>query len=296
MAALVYVLLCLIWGSSWIAIKIGVSHAPPFFTAGTRFVIAVLILGAIALARRYSFPSDLKTALKVAYPGLYMYGLHFAFIYTAEQYIDSSLTAVLFGSFPFFVAILSHWRLKKDRIRGWAWFGLMIGFVGVVVITYRQWETSGNLFLGTILALIGTYVAAHGLVVHTVHHVKQNIIISAILQMTLGGVPLILAALIFEHPSEFTVNTASVGSILYLAIFATVFTFLSYYWLLRKTTAVVVSLVAFVTPVIAIVIGVVFFGESMSPLIILGTALILSGIVLVIRKPKSRNTLETDTL
>ena len=218
---------------------------------------------------------------------MYLYGLHIGLIYFAEQSIDSSVTAVLFGSFPFFVALLSRFRLRAERIHGPAWLGLVLGFLGVVVITFQQWQLSKDMLIGTLLALGGTFAAAHGLIVHKVHHVDQNIIVSATLQMSLGGIPLLLGAILFEQVSDFSLSAASVGSILYLAVFATVLTFLGYYWLLRKTSAVIVSLVAFVTPVIAIAIGLVFFDESMSVPIAAGTVLILSGIILVIRKPEA---------
>jgi len=286
MTALVYILLCLVWGSSWIAIKLGLSHAPPLYTSGMRFLLAWAVLSGIALVRGYTFPRNVPRWLRLGYPGFYMYGVSYALIYFAEQYIDSSLTAVLFGSFPFWVAGLSHWLLKEERIGGVAWIGLLIGFAGVVVISYDQWQLSGQLFLGTMLALAGTFAAAYGMVLHKRLFVNENIVVSTSVQMSVGGVPLLLGAVIFERFSDFTFSLQSVGSIVYLALFATVFTFLSYYWLMRKTTAVVVSLIAFVTPVVAIAIGVPFFGESMTMLTVVGSALILSGIVLVVRKPR----------
>lgn len=286
MTALVYIILCLLWGSSWIAIKIGLSHAPPLYTSGMRFLLAMLILTGIALVRGYSFPRSMSRWLKLGYPGFYMYGLSYALIYFAEQHIESSLTAVLFGSFPFWVAALSHWRLKDERISSLAWVGLFIGFSGVVVISYDQWQLSTDLFLGTMLALAGTFAAAYGMVLHKKLYVNENIVVSTSVQMSVGGIPLLLAAVIFERISDFAVTVASIGSIVYLAVFATVVTFLSYYWLMRKTTAVVVSLIAFVTPVVAIAIGVPFFGEEMTLLTVIGTVLILSGIILVVRKPR----------
>ena len=296
MTALVYILLCLVWGSSWIAIKLGLSHAPPLYTSGMRFLLAWMVLTSIALVRGYVYPKSISRWLKLGYPGFYMYGVSYALIYFAEQYIDSSLTAVLFGSFPFWVAGLSYWLLKDERVGGIAWIGLLIGFGGVVVISYDQWQLSGQLFLGTMLALAGTFAAAYGMVLHKRLFVNENIVVSTSVQMSVGGVPLLLGAVIFERFGDFTFTFQSVGSIVYLALFATVFTFLSYYWLMRKTTAVVVSLIAFVTPVVAIAIGVPFFGEKMTLLTVVGSILILSGIVLVVRKPRRADTMpDADT-
>lgn len=280
----VYIVICLIWGSTWLAIKIGLSGAPPLYSLSLRFLLAVGILWAIAHIKGYRFPEGRRRILKTAYPGLYMYGVSYALIYFAEQYIDSSLTAVLFGSFPFFVAALTHWRLKAERLTGLAWIGLVVGFGGVVLISYHQWQLAGDLFLGTLLALGGSYAAAHGIVLHKKHFVEENIVIAVLLQMALGGIPLVLAALVFESVSDLAVSLETVGSIIYLAVFGSVLAFLGYYWLLKRTTVVNVSLIGFVTPLVAIFFGSVLAEERLTLMVGLGTAMILSGILLVVRR------------
>lgn len=287
MTAFVYVLLCLIWGSTWIAIKIGLSAAPPLQTAALRFMLAISILTVIVLVRRYRYPSGWRTWVKVGYPGVWMYGIHYALIYFAQLHISSSLTAVLFASFPFFVAILSTLKLRETPVTRLGWFGIAIGFGGVVLISYDQLTTSGDLFLGTALALVSTYAAAHGVVIHKKYHARENIVVTSSIQMLFGGLPVLIAALLFEDWADFTVSAESIGSILYLAVIGTVVAFLSYYWLLARMTAVSASLTAFITPLVAIFIGVLFFAESLSIPIIAGTTLILSGVALSIEKPSS---------
>ncbi|MBD3403331.1 EamA family transporter [candidate division GN15 bacterium] len=287
MTAFVYVLLCLIWGSTWITIKIGLTAAPPLQTASLRFILAMLILTGIVMIKRYPYPKDLRTWLKVGYPGVWMYGLHYALIYFAQLHISSSLTAVLFASFPFWVAILSSFRLKEGRVRPLAWLGIAIGFVGVVLISYDQLKTSGDLFEGTLLALVATYAAAHGMILHKKFHAMDNIVVSASIQMLFGGVLVLIAAFLFEDWSEFTVSVESIGSIVYLAILGTIVAFLSYYWLLARIKAVTASMIAFITPLVAIFIGVLFFEESLSLPIVIGTVLILSGVVLTIRRRRT---------
>ena len=130
MNALVYIVLCLIWGSTWLAIKIGLSQAPPFTTAALRFVVATVTLSIICSLRQYSFPRDLKTLLRLGYPGFYMYGLSYALVYAAEQYIYSATAAVLFASYPFFVAALSWWMYRTERLSLIAWVGMALGFLG----------------------------------------------------------------------------------------------------------------------------------------------------------------------
>ncbi len=292
MTALVYIVLCLIWGSTWIGIKIGLGEAPPLYSAALRFVVAVTLLLIIVLVKRYRFPRSFRSFVKLGYPGIYMYGISYALVYLAEQHIDSSLMAVLFASFPFFVAVLSMVRLKQEKPRRIGWVGMMVGFAGVVLISVEQWQASEDLFWGTMLGIGGVYAAAHGLVVHTKKFTRENIVVAVCVQMICGGVLLFIAAIVFEDISAFQINVVSVGSVLYLAVFGSVIAFLGYYWLLRRTTAVIVSLIAFVTPLVAITIGVLLFDESVTPLIGIGTLMILSGIVAVIKKPETGKTIE----
>jgi drug/metabolite transporter (DMT)-like permease len=284
MSAFVFFLLCVIWGSTWMAIKIGLSQAPPLYAASIRFVIAVLILTLIVRLRKLKYPKGFRNFLALGYPGIFMYCGSYAFVYFAERHISSAMTAVLFGAFPFFVALLSHSQLKAETIRGKAWIGLAFGFLGVALISYDSLQTSGQLFEGTLLTIAGALAAAYGLIVHKKKFGDVNIYVAANVQMLVGGVLLVLGALLFEDWRDFKVSPESVGSILYLAVFGTVVAFLGYYWLLTHTKAVTVSLIAFITPVVAILIGVLFFGESLSAMIFLGAAMILSGIVLVVRR------------
>lgn len=293
MTVFVFLILCLIWGSTWMAIKIGIADAPPMYTAGVRFVLAVMVLGSIAFARGYRYPRKVSELVKLGYPGLYMFGLSYGFVYMAEGYIDSSLTAVLFGSFPFFVALLSSLRLDVPKIDYRGWLGLVVGFSGVLLISYVQWEASADLFFGSGLALAGSFVAAWGLIVHKRDYSEVNLVVATSVQMAAGGLPLLLLALLTEDFAQFDFSVVAIGSIVYLALFGSVAAFLMYFWLLRKTTVLVVSLIAFVTPLVAIVLGQLFMEEVLSWRVAVGTVLILSGILGVINPRPSAKTAPT---
>jgi len=198
MTILVYILLCLIWGSTWVAIKIGLTDAPPLWSLTFRFFIAITILMAISGLRGYRWPTDRRKLLKLAYPGFWMYGLSYALVYFAELYISSSLMAVLFASFPLFVAVLSNLRLPDEHLSPLGWLGLVVGLGGVVTISYESLSLSGDMFLGTLLGLAGAFCAAYGLIVHRKTFVKENIVVAVSVQMTAGGIPLLIAALLLE--------------------------------------------------------------------------------------------------
>ncbi|MFQ5499356.1 MAG: DMT family transporter [Candidatus Zixiibacteriota bacterium] len=110
----IYVLLCLIWGSTWMAIRVGLQGAPPLYAAAFQFVIATATLWAVVAVRRYHVPHNVWQLLRLSHPGVYMYCGSYALIYFAEQYISSALTSILFASFPLFVAMLSLKMLKAE--------------------------------------------------------------------------------------------------------------------------------------------------------------------------------------
>jgi drug/metabolite transporter (DMT)-like permease len=284
MTALLYIILCLIWGSTWLAIRIGLEGAPPFWAASFRFILAVCILAVIVKFKKLKYPTNLRDMLKLSLPGLFMYGISYASVYWGEVYINSATAAVLFGSYPFFVALLSHLNLEHEQVKTITWLGLLVGFLGVVLISYDNLQTSTHLFFGSVLTIIGSFTSAYGLVLHKKFHSQHNIFVAATVQMFAGCVFLIVIAYLFENITDFVVSKSSIGAIFYLAILGTVIAFLGYYWLLKHTRAVTVSLIGFVTPLIAIVVGQVVAHETLSALIYIGSAMILSGIVLVVRK------------
>jgi len=284
MSILLYIILCLVWGSTWLAIKIGLSQAPPITTAALRFILAMIVLTGISLVRGHRYPRDMKTILSLAWPGFFMYGLSYAFVYISEQYLDSATAAVLFGAFPFFVAGLSWLLYKSERLSGWGWLGMLVGFAGVVLISYDSLQVSPQLFWGSLLAVAAPLASAYGIVVHKHRHADKDIVVAVNVQMAAGGLFLIVWALLFESWSDFVVSPEAVGSIVYLALFGTVLTFLSYYWLVARMPVVTVSLIAFITPLVAVLIGVALADERLSLLLAVGTVLILSGVLLVLRK------------
>lgn len=161
---------------------------------------------------------------------------------------------------------------------------MILGFLGVVAISYDSLQTSQDVFVGTLFVVAASLASAYGIIIHKRHFSQVNIVVAANVQMIFGGLFLLTGALIFDHWSDFHVSARAIGSIVYLALAGTVVTFLGYYWLLKRIRLTVLSLVAFITPLIAILIGVILADEILTPLIIVGAVMILSGVLLVIRK------------
>ncbi len=293
MRLLTFILLCLIWGSTWIAIKLGLQDSPPMYTLLLRFVLATVIVNLIVLIKGFKYPSTLKELWYLGYPGIFMFAVTYFGTYHAEQYISSALTAVLYASIPLNIAMLSIWFLPGERIRAVGWIGLLCGFLGIVLISYDQLKHSSWSFYGSLFAIIGAFASA---VATTIIKRRQsnitttpppNVLVTVGVQMFFGLIPMLLLTPLMEDWSQVTLSPLTVGTILYLAVIGTVVAFLCYYWLLTKLRAVVISLTAFVIPLVAIFIGVLFFDEEFTGMVIPGTMLILLSVLLVLysRRP-----------
>ncbi|MBN2227180.1 MAG: EamA family transporter [candidate division Zixibacteria bacterium] len=283
-AYLIYIMLCLIWGSTWLAIKIGLEDSPPLWSAGLRFVIAAIILFIINSIKRVPYPRDWKTIRTVAFPGIFMYSLSYMLVYWGETHIGSAMMAVLYTTFPFFVAAFAAIMLKDERLSPLAWGGLVIGFGGVIVIFFDSLNISQLAFGGTVAGVASSASSAFATVYIRAKLRETPIRMMASLQITLGAILIIIFAALLEPPTAFRVTTKSVSALLYLSVFGTVIAFLAYYWLLRRMHAVTVSLMTFFIPVIAIALGYAVRAETFSYLAVVGTVLILAGVVLVVKK------------
>jgi len=284
MIYLAYTILCLIWGSTWLAIKLGLQDAPPFWSAGLRFTLATAVLVIINLIRRKKYPTDTREIVRIAVPGIFMYGLSYLFLYWAEVYIDSGLTAVLFASFPFFIAAFSFRMLKDEKLGVAGWIGLVIGFSGIIIVFSDSLRHSNLLSFGVVLAVAGAAAAAYGTVYIRANLRHKDIPVMAAIQMGISSILIILTALVFESFGDFYITTRSVSAILYLALFGSVIAFLLYYWLLQRLQAITVSQMALITPIMAIFLGYIVRNEVFSFFAIIGSVLIIFGVVLVLKR------------
>jgi len=283
MVYLVYSLLCLVWGSTFMAIKLGLEDSPPFWSAGLRFAIAAVIVLIIAKTRKLRYPSHVSEMLKISVPGIFMYGVSYMLVYWAMVYVDSVLTAVLFAGLPFFVAAFSITMLKDEKLGLVGWCGLTAGLTGIILVFYDSLLKSSFIFFGVILVILATAATAYGTVYIRARLRDYDIVVMAGIQMAVGALIILIVAVISEPLSAFKITTRSVTALLYLSLCGTVFAFLSYYWLLKKIRAVAASQVAFITPLVAVGLGYLVLAEVLTVFTLVGAIIILVGVTLVAR-------------
>lgn len=278
-----FVLLCLIWGSTWLAIKIGLESVPPFYGVFFRFLLAALILVGIMKVRGMVIPRDKESWKLFAVLGLFSLGLPFGIIYWSGQFLPTGLMSILFAVFPFMVAIFSHMFLPEEPLNRYKVIGIVLGFSGIVVIFSRSFSLEGLVSDSGVLGMIGVLLAtvlqaASVIVVKKKAHAISPIVLN-FGGMVLGTIPVFAMALAFERFSDVRFDANAIGSIVYLSTFGSVVTFAVYYWLLKRLQVVYLSFLSFITPFVAVVLGAVVLGETLEPNTFFGAGFVLTGIL-----------------
>src|SRR3979490_2848533 len=152
-ARIVWLILCCIWGSTWLFIKIGLADLPPITFAGIRFLLASLILTLMVLARRAAWPRTRRDWILIVVVGILQFSLNYGLVFWGEQYISSGLPAVLQSSFPAFGLVIAHFYLPQERLSGARVIGVLLGICGIAVIFSDQLSIAGSMALLGSMAL-----------------------------------------------------------------------------------------------------------------------------------------------
>lgn len=275
-----YLLICLIWSTTWLGIKISTYSFPPFFSAGMRFMIATAILLIILKVRKFKYKFDTRELIFLVLVGLGSFSIPYGLVYWAEQRLASGLTAVTFAVMPFFAAILSSVFLRNDRLTFRKTAGIFIGFSGLVYIFW------GDLKLGSVDTVEGMTAVVcssflNASVAVSVKKYGKNIdpVYINLIPMLFGGITLLIGSAFFENWKMVRFATTPTLSIIYLAVFGSVAAFIIYFYLLKHMNVVLLSMTSFITPVLALFFGYVTLNESLPSGTLLGAALILSGVL-----------------
>jgi len=284
--ALPFALLCAIWSSTWLVIKGSLDAIPPMSGVALRFVIAAAVFTLIAprLARREGGAPP--PAWLSAVMGLCNFTLCYGIVYWGEQVLPSGLASVLWGTFPMMVVLASLVMIPDERIGATRLAGFALAFAGVALLFIEDLRALGPEALTTgAIFLLSPASAAIGQVVIKRHGAEVS---SALLNrnaMWIGAIVLTALAFASEEPGAIVWTAGGLASVVYLAVFGTVITFGLYYWLLRQASATTLSLIAYITPVAALALGVAFGGEALTGSLALGGALVLLGVAVARREP-----------
>lgn len=270
-----------IWGSTWLAIKIGLGAMPPFLSAGMRFAIAAGILSALAWAGGIPPPREARTHAGLLALGFLNFVVNYGVVYWGEQYVSSGLTAVLFATYPLFVLLIAHFSIGAERITARKLAGVALGFAGVGVIFRSDLavdDPRATLAVAVILvspvasALTSVGIKKWG---HDLHPYTLTA-----LPMAYGAVVLTAIGLAVESPRAIEWSAAAIGSLIYLALFGSVIAFVVYYRLLKVVPVSLLALVSYAFPIVAVALGWLILDEALSGSTLAGAAMVLIGIAL----------------
>lgn len=279
-----FVLVCLIWGSTWLVIQEGLRDLPPFSSAGIRFAIAAVVMTLYAWRTyRPDHGSAPPTWLYMTM-GLANFATSYGIVYLTETVLPSGLVCVLWGVYPLVMALIAPWILPSERLRPRQTLGFLLGFGGVVLLFVYDVLAFGSEGLAmAALLLASPVVTAVSTLLVKRHGGRCSSVLLNRNAMFVGAFALLGLAAAVEDPAEIHLTGSAVFSLLYLSLFGTCVTFGIYFWLMRHWPANRLSLIAYLTPVVALVLGTAVGGEAIAWHTVLGTVLILLGVGLGMR-------------
>jgi drug/metabolite transporter (DMT)-like permease len=212
--------------------------------------------------------------------GFFSFVIPFGLVYWAEQFVPSGMAAVLFAVYPFWVVIFSFIRIPNEIIGFYKIFGTVLGFAGIVIIFSDSFQGDITNYLVGMFAVVLSGIMQAWIAVsikkfgHHLHPLSMNFI-----PMVVAGISMIAIGFIAEDLSVINFNESAILSILYLAFFGSVITFTTFYWLIKRINLVILSLLAFITPIVALILGYFFYNEELSARHFVGAALVLTGLI-----------------
>jgi drug/metabolite transporter (DMT)-like permease len=282
-----YILLCVIWGSTWLVIKVGYGDLGPFNAAALRFFLAGAVLCPMVPLQGARWPRGKTEWTLVVGVGLVLFGGDYGLIYWAEQFLDSGLTAILFATLPLITVALAHIYMPGDRITPRKFSGTLLAFVGVVALfgdNLRIDPSKAGPMFAVVVAAVCAAAAAVAAKRHggALHPAALNAPAALV-----GALALAVVSLARGDGFQLPNDLATWSAVTYLGVAGTVVTFLVYFSLLKTWSVTSLSFISVFTPATALLLGFVFLDERPTLWTALGAVLILGGVTMALTRSPS---------
>ncbi|MGB9975995.1 drug/metabolite exporter YedA [Thermovenabulum sp.] len=276
----------LFWGGTYLGIKFAIETIPPFIMAGTRFLLAGLILYFWSLLSGYNNPTR-KQWFSAGIIGTQLLFFGNGFVVLAEQLVPSGIAATIIATVPLWIILLEWlWKKQKSPNKG-VILGIILGFAGILILVTNSSGTpdKNNINpLGVALLLFASFSWSLGsLSSRTVDQPRSPLLFTA-MQMIVGGILLFLASILkgeWAHFNIFDLSFRSFLSLLYLIIFGSIVAYNAYIWLLKNADSALVSTYAFVNPIVAVFIGWLIAGEQLTVNTLIATIIIILSVIII---------------
>ena len=289
-----------VWGSTFLAIRVGVRYVPPFFLAGLRFLIAGFAL--YTWLRLKGTPSPTKREWGSAtFLAVLIFVLDYGLLFWAERKVPSGIAAVMMATIPAFMALADIWILKSQRLTGKLALGLVGGIAGVAVLVSHSANFGDAPIdpVGATALMIASISWSIASALTRKLPLPSTKAMSSGAQMLAGGVLLMITAGALGEFRGFHLQEVSAKawlSLAYLIVAGSIVGFTAYVWLLHHESPTKVGTYAYVNPIVAVIVGYLFGGESIGPRTILGTLLVLASILVITVTPTKKSVPATSEL
>jgi drug/metabolite transporter (DMT)-like permease len=273
---------CLIWGTTYLAIRITLETIPPFLMSGVRWIVAGILLLSILKARGDRLPGR-EAWPSLAILGVLLIGFGNGGVVWAEQTVPSGLTAVLVSTAPFWMLAIERLMPDAEPLTSRRLLGLVIGFAGIVMLVWPEIRIDASgAFLGGVVA---TQLACLGWAVGSSYARRrarsENVLGAVAIEMVAAGVCLTAPALVRGEWNALHVNPRTLSAFAYLVLIGSIVGFSAYAYALKHLPVTTVSLYAYVNPVIAVILGTLVLREPFSARIAAACAVVLAGMAMV---------------
>ena len=278
---LAYIAVCVLWGSTYLAIRIGVSEFPPTVFAGTRFLIAGSLMLGFAVFKGLSLPDKTSDVIKLSVVGLFLLLGGNGCVVWAETWVHSGVASLLVATVPLFMALIELALPGRSEIDLKGWIGLIIGFAGVSLLVFSNSTTASIDLKGALILLLGAFLWAVGSVYSKRFTASGGTISHIAIQMLAGGIGLLLTGATRGELTKIHFTSRGLGALAYLIFFGSIIGYSCYIYILKKWSTAKAATYAYVNPPVAVFLGAVILGEQISLKVILSAAIILFGVLLV---------------
>jgi drug/metabolite transporter (DMT)-like permease len=282
---------CLIWGTTYLGIRVSLESMPPMLMGGLRWTLAGGLLALYLVARGEALPPTSRWR-GIALLGFLMLVLGNGGVVVAEQWIPSGLAAVLVASSPFWMAGVEALLPDGERIRPGVIVGLLIGFAGIVVLVWPEIEAdsgAGSLF---VVGVAATQIACAGWAAGSAysrrHAREDNVLGTTALQMLAGGVTMLALGTVRFEWAHLFFTARSASAFAYLSTIGAIGGFVAYTYALRHLPVSLVSLYAYINPLIAVALGILLLSEPFDLRMGIAAALVLTGVAVVRWQPAAQ--------
>jgi drug/metabolite transporter (DMT)-like permease len=289
---LAFAMIYFVWGSTYLAIRVGVREVPPFLLAAMRFLVAGFVLYGWMIARGERSPSG-RQWMSASLLAVLIFVLDYGLVFWAEQRVPSGITAVMMATIPAFMALSEILFLRTQRLTVRLGTALLIGIAGVAVLMSPSLNLSGAPIdpLGAMALIIASMSWSVASALTRKLPLPLSKVMSSGAQMLAGGVFLALTAAAlgeFRNFHPWTVSRAAWLSLLYMIVAGSIIAFTAYVWLLHHESPTKVGTYAYVNPVVAVLVGYFLGGEGLGLRTILGTAFVLISVLAITMTPAKK--------